>query len=123
KDLDLLYKLSTMPFSMEEFEKLKVQYRIGAKTKTDGPAVLAAQLERSGQGTMAEMLETATAALGWGWLPEDDHVVIITRETAVARNLATRVTGQYADRNLGQILFELAREADVPIFLQPGTFK
>lgn len=120
-DLKFLQKLMTTPFSPDALDEFKIQYRFTAKV--DGPALLEDQLTRSGKGSVAQMLETATASLGWAWVPEDDHIVIITKQASIARNLSAKVTGHYEDRRLGDILFELGREGDVHIHLQPGTFK
>lgn len=121
KTLGLLKNLMSTPYSAEAFSKCGVQYRI--TSKVDAPAMLSEQLSRAGGGMIAEMLETATASLGWTWFPQDDHVVILTREAASARAMSRRMNGRYVKQPLGEILFALGKEASVHVHLQPGMFK
>ncbi len=120
-ELRLLAELSRTPFTPEAFDLFEIQYRITAKV--DAPALLLKQLESVGHGNIASVLEPATGSLCWTWLVEEDHIVIITRQAAIARAMARRMTGRYERRHLGEILFELGREADVHVHLKPGTFK
>jgi len=120
-ELNLLQRLRSTPYSADEFAKLKIQYRI--PSRMDGPGLLTDQLTRAGQGTIAEMLETATGSLGWTWLPEGDHIAIITKEAAVSRALSRKTTKSFPEQHLGTILFDLGREADIVVTFQPGTFR
>jgi hypothetical protein len=122
KELELLAELASTPYAPEAFKKYEVQYRITSKVG-DAPAVLAEQLARAGRGSIADTLETAAAALNWTWFPQDQRIVILSQQAAYARALARTMTGRYERRNLGDILFELGREADIHMHLQPGTFR
>jgi hypothetical protein len=117
-DLKLLKRATEQEYTPENFATYKVQYRI--TSKVDAAKMLEHQLSRSGRGTIAEMLETATGALGWIWFPEDDHIVIRTGQAQVANLLSRRVTARYANVPLSQILTDLADKADVALSMEPG---
>ena len=117
-DLKLLKQAAESEFSPENFAIFKVQYRI--TSKIDAAKMLEHQLARSGRGTVAEMLETATGALGWIWFPEDDHIVIRTGQAQIASLLSRRVTARYANVPLAQILTDLAEKAGVALTMEPG---
>lgn len=117
-DLKLLKQCMDTEYTPENFANFKVQYRI--TSKVDAAKMLEHQLSRSGRGTIAEMLETATGALGWIWFPEDDHIVIRTAQAQVANLLSRRVTVQYANVPLSQILTSLSEKADIALTMEPG---
>ncbi|MCK6484319.1 MAG: hypothetical protein HUU22_03105 [Phycisphaerae bacterium] len=121
KTLGLLKNLMTTSYSAEAFSKFALQFRI--TSKVDAPAMLTEQLARAGRGMMAELLETATASLGWTWFPQEDHIVVLTREAAIARAMSRRMNGRYVKQPLGEILFALGKEAGVHVHLQAGMFK
>jgi len=120
KELELYNKLAGAAYSPETFKQFELQYRI--TSKLDAPALLADQLARAGTGNTADLLETATASLNWTWIPQDTRIVILTQQAMYARGMARRMTGRYDRRPLGEILFELGREAGVHVHLQAGTF-
>lgn len=118
EDLKLLKHCTEQEYTPENFASLKVQYRI--TSKVEAAKMLDHQLARSGRGTIAEMLETATGALGWIWFPEDDHIVIRTAQAQINNLLSRRVTARYANVPLAQILTDLAEKADVALTMEPG---
>lgn len=118
EDLKLLKRCADSEYSPENFASFKVQYRI--TSKIDAAKMLEHQLTRSGRGTVAEMLETATGALGWIWFPEEDHIVIRTGQAQIASLLSRRVTARYANVPLTQILTDLADKAGVALTMEPG---
>jgi hypothetical protein len=117
-DLKLLKRTTDQEYTPENLASYKVQFRI--TSKVDAAKMLEHQLSRSGRGTVAEMLETATGALGWIWFPEDDHIVIRTGQAQVANLLSRRVTARYANVPLSQILTDLTDKADVALSMEPG---
>jgi hypothetical protein len=118
EDLKLLKQAAESEYTPENFAAFKVQYRI--TSKIDAAKMLEHQLARSGRGTVAEMLETATGALGWIWFPEEDHIVIRTGQAQIASLLSRRVTARYANVPLTQILTDLADKAGVAADGGPG---
>lgn len=117
-ELKLLRQAHEKEYSPEAFAALKVQYRITGKV--DAKAMLQHQLDISGRGTLAEMLETATRALNWVWFVEEDHIVIRTLEAQNAAQLSRQVTVRYTNVPLAQILSELGDKAGVTITFDPG---
>ena len=67
-DLKLLRQCCELEYSPESFSNFKLQYRI--TSKVDAPKMFMTQLSKAGRGTVAEMLEVATRALGWVWASE-----------------------------------------------------
>lgn len=120
KELELLGRLAAAANGPDALKAFDVQYRITAKL--DAPNMLAEQLSRAGTGTLADMLETATGALNWSWFPQDTRIVVLTQQAMYARAMSRKMTGKYERRPLGEILFELGREAGVHVHLQAGTF-
>jgi hypothetical protein len=117
-ELKLLLRCRETAFTTENLAGFKLQYRI--TSKVEAPRMLARQLEGAGQGSVAEMLEVATSALGWVWFPEDDHLVIRTKQAQIANRLARRVTARYSNVPLAQVLVDLAEKAGVSFSLEPG---
>lgn len=117
-DLKLLRRCCELEYSPENFATFKLQYRI--TSKVDAPKMFMTQLSKAGRGTISEMLEVATRALGWVWFPNGDHLVIRTCEAQVANLMARRVTVRYANEPLSRILADLASKADTPIHFEPG---
>ncbi|QDV90128.1 hypothetical protein RAS2_12050 [Phycisphaerae bacterium RAS2] len=118
EELKLLRRMSETAYSPAAFGEFKLQYRI--TSKVDAPKMLLDQMEKSGQGSVAQVLETATGALRWGWTPEDDHIVIRTGQAQIAGKLSRRVTARYTGQPLSQILIDLGDKADVMFKLEPG---
>lgn len=117
-DLKVLRFCNETEFSQDAFSQLKFQYRISSKV--DAPGLLAAQLAKAGQGTLTQMLDTATGSLGWTWFPDTDHIVVMTLEAQYAHRLARRVTVRYNNTPLSGILVDLAKRANVALFMEPG---
>ena len=117
-DLKLLRRCCELEYSPESFSTFKLQYRI--TSKVDAPKMFMTQLSKAGRGTVSEMLEVATSALGWVWFPNGDHLVIRTCEAQVANMMARRVTVRYSNEPLSRILADLAAKADSPIHFEPG---
>ena len=117
-DLRLLRELNETEFSMAAIANIKIQYRL--TSKIDAPGLLHAQLAKSGQGTIAQILEVATASLGWVWFPNGDHVAIRTMEAQIANRLSRRVTFRYENQPLSKILVDLADRAETAIDFEPG---
>ncbi len=117
-DLRLLRKCHDLPYSPENFATLELQYRI--TSKVDAPKMLMAQFEKAVCGSVAEMLESATGALGWVWFPSDNHIVIRTVQAQIANAMARRITVRYANVPLSRILADLASKAQTPIHFEPG---
>lgn len=120
-ELKLLNQLATTPYSADAFGKLVVQYRISAKL--DAPVMLGEQMAQAGHGTLGQVLETATHSLGWTWYPDENVVIVLTKQASIARVLSQKADGPFVRRHLGEILFDLGKQAHVHVFLQPGTFK
>ncbi|MCA9257355.1 MAG: hypothetical protein KDA33_17030, partial [Phycisphaerales bacterium] len=81
---------------------------------------LAEQMAKSSGGTVAMVLEDAAAALGWVWFPNEDHIVIRTVQAQTANYMSRRVTVQYTNEPLADILLDLANRAETPINFEPG---
>jgi hypothetical protein len=117
-ELKLLRRAMETEYTPQAFADFKVQYRITAKV--DAPKLLNEQMEKAGQGSVAQILETATGSLGWIWFPEDDHFVIRTQQAQIANKLSRRITAKYTNVPLSQILMELADKSDIALHLEPG---
>lgn len=117
-DLKLLREANETEYSPESMAAFKLQYRITAKV--DAPGLLQAQLAKAGRGSVAQILETATGALGWVWFPNGDHIAIRTSEAQIANRMAKRVTIKYANEPLSKILVNLAERAETAISFEPG---
>lgn len=117
-DLKLLRRCKETRYTPESFAEFNLQYRI--TSKVDAPKMLHHQLERAGRGSVAQMLEVASASLGWVWFPNEDHIVIRTAQAQIANKLSRRVTCRYLNQPLSRILIDLAGKAEVAINLEPG---
>ncbi|MFQ5411124.1 MAG: hypothetical protein ACE5EC_02465 [Phycisphaerae bacterium] len=117
-DLRLLRRCHELPYTPENFSALELQYRI--TSKVDAPKMLRTQLAKAPCGSVAEMLESATGALGWVWFPNGDNIVIRTVQAQIANAMARRITTRYTHVPLSRILAELAEKADTPINFEPG---
>ncbi len=117
-DLKLLQLANELEFTPTNFEQFKLQYRI--TSKVDAAGMLTHQLGRSGQGTVAQMLEVATGSLGWVWFPNGDHIVIRTGQAQIANKLSRRITVAYPNEPLANILMDLANRAETAFVLEPG---
>ncbi len=120
-DLKLLRRTRETAYSAENFAAFGLQYRI--TSKVDAPKMLATQLSKAGRGSVADMLEVATAALGWVWFPNGDHIVIRTSQAQTANKMARRTTCRYTHEPLARILLDLAEKADSPISFEPGMMR
>ncbi len=78
------------------------------------------QLSRSGRGSVAEMLEVATGALGWVWFPNGDAIVIRTQQAQIANRLARRISARYVNMPLARVLLDLSEKAETQFVLEPG---
>ncbi|MCK6457044.1 MAG: STN domain-containing protein [Phycisphaerae bacterium] len=117
-ELKLLQMLQTTDYAPEKLDAIKLQFRITGKI--NAPRQLKTQLERAGGGSIADVLTTATQALGWTWFPNEDHVVVLSVQAHIAHNLARTITARYNQIGLAHILLDLAAKADVALFLEPG---
>lgn len=117
-DLQLLQRCRETPFTPENFEQFKLQYRISSKV--DAANMLEHQLTKSGRGTIAEMLEVATASLGWVWFPNGDHLVIRTAQAQINNRLARRISARYTNQPLARVLLDLSEKAETQFILEPG---
>jgi len=117
-DLKLLRRCNELEYTPENFATFKLQYRI--TSKVDAPKMFQTQLAKAGRGTVAEMLEVATSALGWVWFPNGDHLVIRTCEAQIANLMARRITTRFVCEPLSHILADLATRAETPIHFEPG---
>ncbi|HPF37421.1 MAG TPA: hypothetical protein P5081_11515 [Phycisphaerae bacterium] len=117
-DLKTLQRANTTEWSPESTKEFVIRYRI--TSKVDAPALLAEQMAKSSGGTVAMVLEDAAAALGWVWFPNEDHIVIRTVQAQTANYMSRRVTVQYTNEPLADILLDLANRAETPINFEPG---
>lgn len=118
EELKLLRECNQTPYASQALAGLDIQYRL--TSKVDAPKMLERQLDRAGQGSLAQILEVACGSLGWVWLPEDKSIVIRTREAQIANQLSRRLSVKYTNTALSKILNDLASRADVAIFFEPG---
>lgn len=118
EDLKLLQRCNETPFTPETIRNFKLQYRI--TSKVDAAAMLDHQLAKSGRGTVAEMLEVATGALGWAWFPNSDVIVIRTQQAQIANRLARRISARYTSTPLARVLLDLSEKAETQFVLEPG---
>jgi hypothetical protein len=117
-DLKLLRRCCEAEYSPETFSTFRLQYRI--TNKVDAPKMFMTQLSKAGRGTVAEMMEVATGALGWVWFPDGDRLVIRTSEAQIANLMSRRITARYTNQPLSRILVDLATKAETPIHFEPG---
>lgn len=117
-ELELLRTCNMTPYSAGALDKLNIRYRI--TSKVDAPALLAEAISKQAGGTIAKVLEDAAGSLGWVWLPNEDQIVIKTVQAQIANYLSRRVTIQYTNEPLANILLDLADRADTPINFEAG---
>ncbi|MCB9851591.1 MAG: hypothetical protein H6819_00735 [Phycisphaerales bacterium] len=117
-DLKTLQRCISTEYTPEALNDFVIRYRI--TSKVDAPALLNEQLAKSAGGTVAMVLEDAAAAIGWVWFPNEDHIVIRTVQAQTANYMSRRVTVQYTNEPLADILLDLANRAETPINFEPG---
>lgn len=121
-ELKLLSDLASAPYTPESLEKISFNFRITSKVSSPA-SLLSEQMAQAGRGTMAQLLESATASLGWAWYPDEGTVIVLTRQAAIARQMALKVKGTFVRRHIGEALFELGSQAGVHVYLQPNALK
>jgi hypothetical protein len=122
EELDQIKRLRTTPWSKEEGEALQFQFQ--DVPEGDHEANRAELLELAagvGRGTIAEVLTYATNQRGWTWYPAGDHIVVLTKEHQVERQLETIVAVNYVQTSLTEALLDLAGRAGVPLLIEPGA--
>ncbi len=117
-DLKTLQRCISTEWSAEAMENFTIRYRI--TSKVDAPALLAEQMAKSAGGSVATVLEDAAGSLGWVWFPNEDHIVIRTVQAQTANYMARRVTVNYTNEPLADILLDLANRAETPINFEAG---
>ena len=117
-DLKLLARCNELEYTPENFESLRIQYRI--TSKVDAPRMLMDQLAKAGRGRLAELLDVATGGLGWVWFPNGDHIVVRTQQAQIANYMSRRISQRYCNMPLSRILVDLAAKAETPINFEPG---
>jgi len=120
-DLKLLKHIREEKGRAENLKKFNIQYRI--TSKVDAPAMLEGQFPHAGRGSLADMLEVAAGSLGWVWVPNQDHIIIRTKQAQIANQLSRRITARYSNVPLSQIIVDLADRAEVALNLEPGMMR
>lgn len=118
QELQLLQRCRETRYSPENLKDFDLQYRISSKV--DAANMLSHQLTKSGNGSMADMLEVATASLGWVWFPNDGAIVIRTQQAQIANRLARRISVRYTATPLARVLMDLSDKAETAFVLEPG---
>jgi hypothetical protein len=120
-ELKQLHELLTTPYSSEAMSKLPFQFQI--RTSTDPSKEFLTAAAKVGQGTLAEVLEDACNQLDWTWYPWDNSIVVLTRAEQASRFVDKPITLRYSHASLGDVLADLARQADLRLRLEPGVLK
>lgn len=121
-ELETLKKLYSQPWSEELFKQLTFQF---VDSRADDAAANRQTLGRLAQsvgaGSAAVVLEYACDQYGWTWYPDGDLIAVLTKTRQVERQLETLVSVRYDQANLQSALLDLARQAGVPLRMDPGV--
>lgn len=121
-ELRQLKKLMTTPWSDDAVKGLQMHFQI--RTGGDVRKELMDQAARDGTGgTIAEVLEAACDQLDWAWYPWDNSIVVLTEVDQAARFVDKPISVKYNHAALGDVLADLARQADLRLRLEPGVLK
>lgn len=123
-ELDTVYELSRLqPGTVrDELTSLreKMQFQVPGPQSWD---ILSAVIRETGAGPGDDVLSIACAKLGWAWCVSGEHIVVMTAEQKVRRQLQARIELQARSRPLVEVLQELSRRARVKIRLEPGALE
>jgi hypothetical protein len=121
-ELSLLETLGMKPWSDELFKSLKIQFQDSQGNDLEANREELRKAAHSvGEGTASQVLEHATDKFGWTWYPADDHIVVISKPREVERQLQRRVSFEFKQAALKDVLVTLAEEACVHLKLDPGV--
>jgi type II secretory pathway component GspD/PulD (secretin) len=121
-ELAQLEMLGTKPWSDELFKSLKIQFQDSQGNDLEANREeLRKAAQGIGAGTASQILEHATDKFGWTWYPADDHIVVISKPREIERQLQRRVSFEFKQAALKDVLVALAQEACVPLKLDPGV--
>ncbi|MBN1347596.1 MAG: hypothetical protein JXQ73_33215 [Phycisphaerae bacterium] len=118
-ELKLLHHALTTPWSAEAAAKIPLNFQVRAEA--DPKKQLMDQAAKAGEGTIAEVLETACNRLGWTWYPWDNWIVVLSKKDQAERFLEKPITVRYNHVALADVFADLARQADLKIRLEPGV--
>ncbi len=122
KELALLEKLSSVPWSEELAESLKFQFQDSPVAAGEVNRETLLRLARNvGQGTAAQVLEQATDQFGWTWHPREDLIVVLPKTRQIEQQLQKRISADYTQTSLEDALLDLTGKARVPLRIDPGT--
>lgn len=78
-------------------------------------------IQQAGTAPAARQLEAASAALGWVWIPRDEHVVLYSRRDFYRERFDAPLDLNYARIPLDELLLDLGRRSAVPVAFEPGS--
>lgn len=120
-ELDLLGRLRGMEWSTEALEGLPLRLIGELAARQDARQDLRAVAAQQAPGNMIDLLNTACDATGWSWWPEEDHLVLATRERGVKHVLSRTVALRYTRWPLRNVLLDLARTSGLLLKMEPGV--
>jgi hypothetical protein len=120
-ELDLLGRLRRMPWSAAAVKDLPLRQIGELAARQDAGEKLRAVAAQEAPGNMIDLLDTACDALEWSWWPEEDHLVLATRERGVKHVLSRTVTLRYTRWPLRNVLLDLARTSGLLLKMEPGV--
>ncbi len=122
EELDMLYKLYSTTWSRELFDSLQFQFQDARVGYADAnPERLAEVTGGVGPGLAAEVLELACDKYGWAWAPSGEIIAIMSKTRAIERQLSKKVTVDYVQTSLKEVLVDLTRRAGVSLEMEPGA--
>lgn len=122
QELALLEKLYTNPWSDQLARTLKFQFQNTPESSTDVNRDTLMRLARQvGQGSAAAVLEQATNQYGWTWYPSGDLIIVLPKTKQIERQLDKRVSVDYVQWSLKDVLLDLTDRAGVALSIEPGA--
>src|SRR5690606_33980223 len=101
---------------------LKFQFQNAPETSTDVNRETLLRLARQvGHGSAAEVLEQATSQYGWTWYPSGDLIIVLPKTKQIERQLDKRVSVDYVQWSLKDVLLDLTDRAGVSLSIEPGA--
>lgn len=122
KELDVMGSLAATAPGVNGDDLMALRERIQFQVPQPAPwETLMAAVQRVGAGPGDEVLEVACQQVGWTWYPQNDRLVVLTRQAQFSRQLQTSIRLRIERRPLLETMQTVGAACGVPIKADPGA--
>lgn len=121
-EVGLIEKLYSTPWSRELADSLEFQFQDMSASDAQANRRKIYDLAASvGAGHAARVLEYACTQYGWQWYPENKTITFCTTVRQIERQLERKISAQWSETQLTNVLLDLAGRAGVDLKMEPGV--